>query len=58
MISQTQITQTEIARPQISRPQITRAQSWILRIVVALVAASFFGNALYALVTWLHTMGS
>ncbi|HUA54797.1 MAG TPA: hypothetical protein VMB81_21645 [Candidatus Sulfotelmatobacter sp.] len=53
MISQTQITRTDIARPQ-----ITRAQSWILRIVVALVAASFFGNALYALVTWLHTMGS
>lgn len=37
---------------------ITRTQSWTLRIVVALVATSFFGNAVYALMTWLHTLGS
>jgi hypothetical protein len=30
-------------------------QSWTLRIVVVLVAASFFGNAVYALATWLNT---
>jgi hypothetical protein len=37
---------------------ITRTQFWTLRIVVALVTASFFGNALYALMTWLNTHGS
>jgi len=37
---------------------ITRTQTWTLRIVVALVAASFFGNAAYALMTWLNTPGS
>lgn len=37
---------------------ITRTQSWTLRIVVALVTASFFGNGLYALMTWINTHGS
>jgi len=37
---------------------ITRNQFWTLRIVVALVTASFFGNALYALMTWLSIHGS
>jgi hypothetical protein len=37
---------------------ISRTQFWTLRIVVALVTASFFGNALYALMTWLRTVGS
>ncbi len=36
----------------------TSAKFWTLRIVVALVTASFFGNALYALMTWLNTHGS
>ncbi len=35
-----------------------RVQSWTLRIVVVLVTASFFGNAVYALMTWLHAQGS
>ena len=31
----------------------TTAPSWTLRIVVALVAVSFFGNAVVALMHWL-----
>lgn len=33
------------------RPPV--APSWTLRIVVALVTVSFFGNALFALMSWL-----
>jgi len=52
-------TRTQPAAPTAApAAMITRSQSWILRIVVALVAASFFGNAVYALMTWLHTLGS
>jgi hypothetical protein len=34
---------------------LTCTQTWTLRIVVALVTASFFGNAAYALVTWFNS---
>jgi hypothetical protein len=37
---------------------VSRAQHWTLRIVVALVAASFIGNGFYALMVWLRTQGS
>ena len=33
--------------------QSTAAPSWTLRIVVALVAVSFVGNAFFALMNWL-----
>jgi hypothetical protein len=35
-----------------------KAQNWTLRIVVALVTASFIGNGFYALMVWLSAHGS
>jgi len=33
---------------------VTRTQFWTLRVVVALVAASFIGNGFHALMVWLQ----
>jgi hypothetical protein len=39
-------------------PMVTRTQDWTLRVVVALVTASFIGNGFYALMVWLRTQAS